>query len=162
MKAKMNKFEYMEPSAILEDLRLIFENCERYNVPDATEYLAGQRLCRYFVKRVKELALTTVLTDEATNSTPKQNGTGQGKAYLKDSTKGGAKGSTKGSARGSARGSVKGVAKGSAKGGAKGGAKGSAKGSARGGARSSSRSHPKVNGGAPPKLGGRHRSVRRT
>ena len=78
MKAKVNKFEYLEPCAILEDIRLIFTNCERYNVPDAQEYLAGQRLCRHFVKRVKELGLDTLLTQRATGSSPKEKVNGGG------------------------------------------------------------------------------------
>ena len=61
IKCKLNKFEYQDPADILEDLRLVFANCEQYNVTTAEEYKAGQRLCRLFVGRVKELKLDRVL-----------------------------------------------------------------------------------------------------
>ena len=70
IKCKLNKFEYQDPADILEDLRLVFANCEQYNVTTAEEYKAGQRLCRLFVGRVKELKLDRVLARKnRTNST---------------------------------------------------------------------------------------------
>lgn len=57
MRNKINHFEYNRPSEILTDARLIFQNCEQYNMPTAPEYQAGKKLSRYFEKRVKELKL---------------------------------------------------------------------------------------------------------
>ena len=74
MRANINKFEYQRPRAILEDIRLVFTNCERYNVPTAEEYQAGQRLCCFFVRRVKELHLDTLLGKSQAATSPKANG----------------------------------------------------------------------------------------
>ncbi len=68
IKCKLNKFEYREPADILEDMRLVFANCEKYNVTNADEYKAGQRLCRLFVSRVKEMKLDRVLAKKAQKS----------------------------------------------------------------------------------------------
>ncbi len=65
IKVKMNKFEYEDAADMLEDMRLVFANCERYNVPTAEEYKAGQRLCRLFVARVKEMKLDRVLAKKS-------------------------------------------------------------------------------------------------
>jgi len=73
MKAKLHKFQYTDPADILEDIRLIFTNCQEYNQPAAPEYLAGQRLCRVFVRKVKELKLDAILAKKA-NGVPKENG----------------------------------------------------------------------------------------
>jgi bromodomain adjacent to zinc finger domain protein 1A len=67
MKIKINKLEYDEPADILEDLRLIFANCEEYNVPTAKEYKAGQRLCCLFVQRVKAMKLDIILSQKGQN-----------------------------------------------------------------------------------------------
>ena len=69
IKSKINRFDYTTATDILEDLRLIFTNCEKYNENDTVEYAAGQRLCRLFVRKVKEYKLDTLLAAKA-----KQNG----------------------------------------------------------------------------------------
>lgn len=57
---RINRFEYTNPKDILEDVRLIFKNCNQYNMPTAPEFIAGQKLSRYFEKRVKEQNLTVL------------------------------------------------------------------------------------------------------
>ena len=54
---KIHKFEYRKPGEILDDLRLIFKNCQAYNIDTAPEYQAGQRLSRFLEKRCRELKL---------------------------------------------------------------------------------------------------------
>ena len=74
IKVNINKFKYSEPASILEDIRLVFTNCERYNVNTAEEYVAGQKLCRFFVKRVKDMKLDVVLARRAQELQEKENG----------------------------------------------------------------------------------------
>ena len=79
----MNKFEYQDPADILEDLRLVFANCEQYNVATAEEYKAGQRLCRLFVGRVKELQLDRVLAKRNRQKMAWEKSSPSGKAVKK-------------------------------------------------------------------------------
>ena len=65
IRSKILKIEYLEPGPIIEDIRLTFLNCEQYNMPTAEEYTAGQKMSRYFEKRLKELKL-----DHVTNKSP--------------------------------------------------------------------------------------------
>ena len=62
MRNRINHFEYSGPAEVLEDARLIFSNCEQYNMPQAAEYQAGKKLAKYFEKRVKELKLEEKVT----------------------------------------------------------------------------------------------------
>ena len=57
LRKKLFEVEYMSPLAFLDDLRLVFRNCEVYNMPTAPEFKAGQKLQRYMEKRVRELNL---------------------------------------------------------------------------------------------------------
>ncbi|CAL1546882.1 unnamed protein product [Lymnaea stagnalis] len=54
---KIHAFTYQKPSEMLDDVRLIFNNCIEYNNRTSPEYKAYFRLCKYFDKRVKELSL---------------------------------------------------------------------------------------------------------
>lgn len=83
IKCKLNKFEYQDPADILEDLRLVFANCEQYNVTTAEEYKAGQRLCRLFVGRVKELKLDRVLARKNRTKSDGDSTSPSGKAQRK-------------------------------------------------------------------------------
>ena len=59
LRVKINKFDYMDVSSLLDDVRLMFTNCFIYNLPIAEEYKAGQKMSKFFEKRVKELKLET-------------------------------------------------------------------------------------------------------
>lgn len=83
IKCKLNKFDYQDPADILEDLRLVFANCEQYNVTTAEEYKAGQRLCRLFVGRVKELKLDRVLARKNRTKSDGDSTSPSGKAQRK-------------------------------------------------------------------------------
>ena len=83
IKCKLNKFEYQDPADILEDLRLVFANCETYNVTTTEEYKAGQRLCRLFVGRVKELRLDRVLARKAQKKSEDESSSSTGKSQKK-------------------------------------------------------------------------------
>ena len=65
IKVNIRKFAYSDAAEVLEDLRLVFTNCEAYNETNTDEYKAGQRLCRLFVKQVKEMKLDRVLNRQA-------------------------------------------------------------------------------------------------
>ncbi len=65
IKVNIKKYTYTDAAEVLEDLRLVFTNCEAYNETNTDEYKAGQRLCRLFVKRVKEMHLDRVLNRQA-------------------------------------------------------------------------------------------------
>ena len=60
IKNKIKRYEYIHPTAILEDVRLVFRNCQQYNMPTAAEYIAGQKLSKYFEKQVRDLKLNTL------------------------------------------------------------------------------------------------------
>jgi hypothetical protein len=57
IRAQMNKFIYTEPSQIVEDVRLVFSNCIKYNLPSAKEFKLGQKLSKIFEKKVKDFKL---------------------------------------------------------------------------------------------------------
>ena len=61
VKSKSKKYEYLNPGDLLRDIHLTFSNCQQYNMPQTAEYKAGQKLQRFFDKRVKELKLETIL-----------------------------------------------------------------------------------------------------
>ena len=51
---------------VIEDIRLVFDNCWLYNRAEAEEYQCGLRLEKYFLKEGKKLGLLS--TDEASNA----------------------------------------------------------------------------------------------
>ena len=60
VRSKLARLEYAEPGAVtalLDDVRLIFHNCRLYNMPTAPVYVSGQKLERFFERRVRELKL---------------------------------------------------------------------------------------------------------
>ena len=63
IRVKINAFSYTDVSPLLEDVRLIFTNCEKYNLPSADEYKAGQKLSKFFEKRVRDLKLESAQTN---------------------------------------------------------------------------------------------------
>ena len=58
---KVKKYDYQSPEPMLRHIRLTFANCDQYNMPQTAEYKAGQKLSRYFEKRLKELKLDSYL-----------------------------------------------------------------------------------------------------
>lgn len=58
IKNNINHFKYTDYSKILDDIRLIFNNCREYNNPSSDIYKTGQRLSNFFENRVKMLNLT--------------------------------------------------------------------------------------------------------
>ncbi|CAH1959185.1 unnamed protein product [Acanthoscelides obtectus] len=57
IKYKLNMGEYSEDSEVMDDVVLIFENCNTYNNSDAEVYKCGVRLLKYFAQKAKELDL---------------------------------------------------------------------------------------------------------
>ena len=70
MRNKINKFEYTDPAEMVDDIRRIFYNCQQYNMPTAPEYQAGQKMSRYFEKRLRELTIDQYLAKAAGKSSP--------------------------------------------------------------------------------------------
>ena len=68
MRNKINKFEYASLLAMVDDIRRIFYNCQLYNMPTAPEYLAGQKMSRYFERRLRELSIDQYLTQSPSKS----------------------------------------------------------------------------------------------
>ncbi|KAK7504212.1 hypothetical protein BaRGS_00004516 [Batillaria attramentaria] len=54
---KVHKFEYDAPIQLLDDVRLIFNNCIEYNARNTPEYRAGQTLGRFFHGRLRDLGI---------------------------------------------------------------------------------------------------------
>nr|XP_023021015.1 bromodomain adjacent to zinc finger domain protein 1A [Leptinotarsa decemlineata] len=57
IKYKLNMGEYAEDGQLMQDVVLVFENCNTYNDTDADVYKCGVRLLRFFEKKAKELGL---------------------------------------------------------------------------------------------------------
>ena len=55
---KVHSYKYEAPNQLLDDVRLIFNNCVEYNARNTPEYKAGQNLTKFFNARVKELGLS--------------------------------------------------------------------------------------------------------
>ena len=57
IRSNLNRMKYTCNQEVLEDIRLVFDNCWMYNRSDAEEYQCGVRLERYFLKEAKKLNL---------------------------------------------------------------------------------------------------------
>lgn len=57
IKYKLNMGEYTEDNQVMEDIILIFENCNTYNSSDDEVYKCGDRLRLFVVEKAKELGL---------------------------------------------------------------------------------------------------------
>lgn len=57
IKYKLNMGKYSNDSQLMEDVVLVFENCNTYNDSDAEVYKCGMRLLKFFEKKAKELGL---------------------------------------------------------------------------------------------------------
>jgi hypothetical protein len=57
IKNNINNFKYSDYTKIIDDIRLVFENCRDYNEPDSDIYNTGERLSVYFEKHAKEAGL---------------------------------------------------------------------------------------------------------
>ena len=49
IRSSINRMKYSCNNEVLEDIRLVFENCRLYNKEEAEEYQCGERLERYAV-----------------------------------------------------------------------------------------------------------------
>ena len=57
IKQKLNDGSYDALQAFIDDVRLVFTNCETYNQPRSFIARAGSRLSFYFEQRLRELEL---------------------------------------------------------------------------------------------------------
>lgn len=68
------RMKYTCNQEVLEDVRLVFNNCWAYNRIDAEEYACGVRLEKYFLKEGKKLGLVDM--DESPSAPSIQEGNG--------------------------------------------------------------------------------------
>jgi bromodomain adjacent to zinc finger domain protein 1A len=57
IKNNINHFKYADYTHIVEDVRLVFENCREYNEPGSDIYETGERLHTYFESHAKQAGL---------------------------------------------------------------------------------------------------------
>ncbi len=57
IKNNINNFKYDDYTSIIEDTRLVFDNCREYNEPDSEIYEVCERLSSYFEKEAKKAGL---------------------------------------------------------------------------------------------------------
>ena len=76
IRANINKYVYKTAVEILEDVQLIFTNCQNYNLTNSDVYKAGQRLVKVFVQRVKQLKLDDLIKQQCS---PTSNGASSSK-----------------------------------------------------------------------------------
>ncbi|XP_074641333.1 bromodomain adjacent to zinc finger domain protein 1A-like [Tubulanus polymorphus] len=57
VRAKLNKYEYSGTIEVIDDIRLIFKNCEEYNRPEADEFKCGISMSKYFEKQIRQQKL---------------------------------------------------------------------------------------------------------
>lgn len=67
IKSRLNDMHYTKNQQVIEDIRLVFNNCYSYNMEDAEEYGCAERLERYFDKQLKSHGL-----EETANSRSKK------------------------------------------------------------------------------------------
>lgn len=48
IKNKINNFKYDDYTHIIQDIRLVFENCRTYNEPESDIYETGERMSNLF------------------------------------------------------------------------------------------------------------------
>ncbi|GFR75033.1 bromodomain adjacent to zinc finger domain protein 1A [Elysia marginata] len=73
---KIHAFSYQHPSQMLNDIKLIFQNCAEYNNRNSLEFRACTQLTKTFEKRVKEIGLSE---EAPSTSTAKQ---GRGRSLI--------------------------------------------------------------------------------
>lgn len=57
IKNQINHFKYDDYTHIVDDIRLVFENCWKYNEPGSDIYKTGQRMSNYFESHAKQAGL---------------------------------------------------------------------------------------------------------
>jgi hypothetical protein len=57
IKNNINNFKYDDYTNIIDDIRLTFENCWKYNEPGSDIYKTGKRLSTYFENHAKQAGL---------------------------------------------------------------------------------------------------------
>lgn len=64
IKSRLNDLKYSCNQEVLDDIRLMFNNCYQYNLKTAEEYGCGERLQKYFNKEVSKMGLSEVTETE--------------------------------------------------------------------------------------------------
>ena len=57
IKNNINNFKYEDYTSIIEDIRLVFQNCRDYNEPGSEIYGLNERIAAYFEKEAKKAGL---------------------------------------------------------------------------------------------------------
>lgn len=96
IKSKLNMGEYTINEQMMNDIQLVFRNCDLYNTDETEIYRTGQNLERFVLQRSKELSLPFKPSDMLKHdsvlkngtSTPLTNGESSPKSSHKDSSSG--------------------------------------------------------------------------
>lgn len=99
IKSKLNMGEYTINEQMMNDIQLVFRNCDLYNTDETEIYKTGQNLERFVLQRTKELSLpfkpsdmlkhdSTLKNGTSTPTTPVINGESSPKSSHKDSSSG--------------------------------------------------------------------------
>ncbi len=64
IRSNIMRMKYTCNSEVIEDIKLVFDNCRLYNKEDAEEFQCGERLERYFKKEARKLKLMLSEEDE--------------------------------------------------------------------------------------------------
>lgn len=65
---RISSFTYTEPAQLVQDIQLIFQNCFHYNMETADVYVAGKKLHKFFMKKLKEMKLENFLAPVSKSS----------------------------------------------------------------------------------------------
>ncbi len=65
IKNKLNNFKYNDYTNTIEDIRLVFQNCHKYNEPGSDIYKTGMRLARHFEANAKQAGLLDYIPEKA-------------------------------------------------------------------------------------------------
>lgn len=57
IREKLNSMKYTADEEFINDVMLVFQNCQQYNMEETEEYDAGTLLTTLFIKRLRELGL---------------------------------------------------------------------------------------------------------
>ncbi|XP_058468248.1 bromodomain adjacent to zinc finger domain protein 1A [Malaya genurostris] len=74
IKSKLNMGEYTINEQMMNDVQLVFRNCDLYNTDETEIYQAGRSLERYVLQRAKELSLPFKPSDMLKNDDSSRNG----------------------------------------------------------------------------------------
>jgi len=69
IKTRLNDMAYSKNQQVIDDIRLVFNNCYSYNMEDTEEYSCAQRLEKYFETQLKSQG---IVEDDVTNPRSKK------------------------------------------------------------------------------------------